>query len=56
MSTSKSSQIYDLFHFIFFFSIDKVWERALEVAPMELHLLMWCEEVHMEHWVDTPLF
>ncbi len=55
-SASESSGIDDAFHFVFLFSIDKVWKRVLEVVPMELRLLIWCQEVYMKHQVYTPLF
>ena len=52
----KTPGIEDAFYFVFFFSIDKVRKRPLKVTPMELRLLIWCQEIHMEHRVDVPLF
>jgi len=45
-----------MFHFILLLSIDKVWKRPLEIAPMELRLLIWHEEIYMKHGVYAPLF
>src|SRR6266404_6042020 len=55
-SASEMSGVNDTFHFVFLFSIDKVWKRVLKVAPMELRLLIWCKEIHMKHRVYAPLF
>jgi len=49
-------RIEDVFHFILFFPIDKVRKRPLEVMPMELRLLIWHEEICMEHGMNVPLF
>jgi len=45
-----------MLHFILLFAINKVWKGPFKVTPMELHLLIWCKEIHMKHQMYTPLF
>jgi hypothetical protein len=52
---SPSLVCMDLFHFIFFFSINQIRGRSCKVGPMCWCFSVRCQETGVKHRVNTPL-